>query len=52
MERVGKANLNGHPTQRTPGNVNFSFEGVEGEPILLGLDFAGIAASSEGGRAR
>jgi cysteine desulfurase len=38
--------LNGHPTQRLPNNVNFSFENVEGEPILLGLDLAGIAASS------
>jgi len=38
--------LNGHPTQRLPNNANFSFESVEGEPILLGLDFAGISASS------
>ena len=38
--------LNGHPTDRLPNNVNFSFEGIEGEPILLGLDMAGIAASS------
>lgn len=38
--------LNGHPTQRLPNNINFSFEGVEGEPILLGLDMSGIAASS------
>jgi cysteine desulfurase len=40
------SHLNGHPTQRLSNNVNFSFEGVEGEPILLGLDMAGIAASS------
>ena len=38
--------MNGHPTERLPNNANFSFEGVEGEPILLGLDIAGIAASS------
>jgi cysteine desulfurase len=38
--------LNGHPTRRLPNNVNVSFESVEGEPILLGLDFAGICASS------
>ena len=38
--------LNGHPTQRLPNNVNFSFPGVEGESILLGLDMKGIAASS------
>ncbi len=43
---VPRIRLNGHPSQRLPNNVNFSFEGVEGEPILLGLDMAGIAASS------
>ena len=31
---------------RLPNNVSVSFEGVEGEPVLLGLDFAGICASS------
>ena len=45
-DAVGNAHLNGHPTQRLPNNANICFEGVEGEPILLGLDFAGIAASS------
>ena len=40
------AHLNGHPTRRLPNNVNISFEGVEGEPVLLGLDFAGVCASS------
>lgn len=43
---VPDAHLNGHPTQRLPNNVNFSFQAVEGEPVLLGLDMAGIAASS------
>ena len=38
--------FNGHPTRRLPNNVNVSFKGVEGEPVLLGLDFAGISASS------
>ena len=38
--------LNGHPTLRLPNNVNISFEDVEGEPILLGLDMSGICASS------
>ena len=46
LERVPGTRLNGHPTQRLPNNANFSFSGVEGEPILLGLDMAGIAASS------
>ena len=43
---IPDAILNGHPTERLPNNVNFSFPGVEGEAILLGLDLRGIAASS------
>lgn len=46
QERVDGVKLNGHPTRRLPNNVNVSFENIEGEPILLGLDFAGICASS------
>ncbi|MCI0440947.1 MAG: cysteine desulfurase NifS [Chloroflexi bacterium] len=46
FERIDKVHLNGHPTLRLPNNVNISFEDVEGEPILLGLDFSGICASS------
>ena len=46
LERIPDAYLNGHPTERLANNVNFSFAGVEGEPVLLGLDMAGIAASS------
>ena len=46
LKRVPGSRLNGHPTRRLPNNANFSFPGVEGEPILLGLDMAGIAASS------
>jgi cysteine desulfurase len=45
-ERMPGAHLNGHRSSRLPNNVNFSFELVEGEPVLLGLDFAGICASS------
>ena len=46
QEQLPGSHLNGHPTLRLPNNVNFSLENVEGEPILLGLDMAGIAASS------
>ena len=46
LAEIPDARLNGHPTDRLPNNVNFSFEGVEGESVLLGLDLAGIAASS------
>ncbi|NLY49877.1 MAG: cysteine desulfurase NifS [Firmicutes bacterium] len=46
QEKIDHVRLNGHPTKRLPGNVNFSFEFVEGESLLLNLDLAGIAASS------
>ena len=44
--RVENVRLNGHPTERLPGNVNLSFDGVEGEALLLRLDLAGVAGSS------
>ncbi len=47
MERVPDVSLNGHPDRRLANNVNVSFEGVEAEPLLIGLDLAGIAASSQ-----
>ena len=46
QDSVEHTYLNGHPTLRLPNNVNISFEGIEGEPLLLGLDFSGICASS------
>lgn len=38
--------LNGHPVDRLPNNVNFSFEFIEGESLLIMLDMKGICASS------
>ena len=38
--------LNGHRTERLPGNVNFCFRFIEGEGMLMLLDAAGICASS------
>lgn len=46
LARIPDVRLNGHPDHRLPNNVNFSFDQVEGEPVLLGLEMAGIAASS------
>lgn len=43
---IPHSHLNGHPTNRLPGNVNVSFEYVEGESLLLWLDIKGIAAST------
>ena len=44
--RIPEVRLNGHRTERLPGNVNFSIKYIEGESILLMLDLNGIAASS------
>jgi len=46
MSKIPHVKLNGHPTKRMPGNVNFSFLYLEGESLLLNLDLKGIAASS------
>ena len=46
LETIAHARLNGERTQRVPGTVNFCFEGIEGESLLLLLDRKGIAASS------
>ena len=44
--KIERSRLNGDPDQRLPGNVNFCFEGIEGESLLLLLDMHGICASS------
>ena len=46
LDSIPYSKLNGHPTDRLPGNCNISFEFIEGESMLLLLDAAGIAASS------
>lgn len=43
---IPHSKLNGDPVKRLPGNVNYSFEGVEGESLLLALDAEGIRCSS------
>jgi len=46
LSKLPHSRLNGHRTKRLPGNVNFSFEGIEGESMLFMLDLKGICASS------
>ncbi len=46
LSKIPHAALNGDPVRRAPSNVNFCFEGIEGEALLLLLDDRGIAASS------
>lgn len=46
LEKIPYVKLNGHKTDRHPGNVNVCFEFIEGESLLLSLDLVGIAGSS------
>ena len=46
LEKIPHSKLNGDRNLRVPGTVNFCFEGIEGESMLLLLDANGIAASS------
>ncbi|MFH1036544.1 MAG: cysteine desulfurase NifS [Patescibacteria group bacterium] len=45
-KRISGSHLNGHPKKRLPNNVNFWFEFVEGESIIIRLDLLGVAAST------
>ena len=46
LSEIPHSILNGDAVHRLPGNVNFCFEGIEGESLLLLLDDKGICASS------
>lgn len=46
LSEIPHSALNGDAKKRLPGNVNFCFEGIEGESLLLLLDDKGISASS------
>ena len=46
LSQIPHSALNGDAVNRLPGNVNFCFEGIEGESLLLLLDMKGVCASS------
>ena len=46
LSQIPHSALNGDSENRLPGNVNFCFEGIEGESLLLLLDMKGVCASS------
>jgi len=46
LKIIPHGRLNGHPQKRLPNNMNLSFEGVEGESLVLKLDQRGISAST------
>ena len=46
LTKIPYSKLNGHRTKRLAGNVNIGFEFIEGESMLLLLDYSGICAST------
>ena len=46
LSQIPHSALNGDRVNRLPGNVSFCFEGIEGESLLLLLDYKGVSASS------
>jgi cysteine desulfurase len=46
LNNIPKSRLNGSPTSNLPSIANISFEGIEGESLLLMLDMQGVCASS------
>lgn len=45
-DKLDGVHLNGHPTERLPGTLNLSFQGVEGESLLINFDQKGICGST------
>ena len=45
-EQLDQVQLNGHPTQRTPSNLNLSFAYVEGESIMMGMSEVAVSSGS------
>jgi cysteine desulfurase len=46
FERLDEIYLNGHPTERLPGNLNVSFAYVEGESLLMGISDVAVSSGS------
>ena len=46
FERLDEVYLNGHPTERLPGNLNLSFAYVEGESLLMGIGDIAVSSGS------
>jgi cysteine desulfurase len=46
FERLDEVYVNGHPTERLPGNLNVSFAYVEGESLLMGISDIAVSSGS------
>jgi cysteine desulfurase len=46
LTQLDEVFLNGHPTERTPSNLNLSFAYVEGESLMMGMDDIAVSSGS------
>ena len=46
LAQLDDATVNGHPTERTPNNLNLSFKYVEGESLMMGMPEIGVSSGS------
>jgi cysteine desulfurase len=46
MDQLGEVYVNGHPTERLPGNLNLSFAYVEGEALMMGIKDVAVSSGS------
>src|SRR5205823_9491904 len=46
MDKLPETYLNGHPTERLPGNANISFAYVEGEGLMMGIKDVAVSSGS------
>jgi cysteine desulfurase len=46
LKELGYVELNGHPTERLPGNLNLSFHFVEGESLIMGISDVAVSSGS------
>ena len=46
FERLDEIYVNGHPTERLPGNLNVSFAYVDGESLLMGINDIAVSSGS------
>jgi len=46
LERISDVKLNGHPTERHPGNLNVSVRFIEGESLLMALEDIAVSSGS------
>src|SRR5437763_4871180 len=46
MNKLSETYVNGHPTERLPGNINISFAYVEGEALMMGIKEVAVSSGS------